>query len=171
MRDAPFGSSRPLAPLGWRSRGQSLRPLTFSCRRVGTVFQLQAVRRLAEVTHAIARRRIHRLTPRSEPLPRSPGLGTSGPRLKTPSVVPGAPGETPRTQSRMPSKFDRLKLIRTLWLGFLHDTATTVPRRPPGLLDPDRCCHRSRRARCVQPTSATRIIKDEHPCDRCLPVR
>lgn len=29
-RDAPFGSSRPLAPLGWRSRGQSLRPLTFS---------------------------------------------------------------------------------------------------------------------------------------------
>lgn len=64
--------------------------------------------------------------------------------LRTPSVVPGALGETLRTQSRVLSKFDRPKLIRTRALGFFHDAATTAPYRSPSFFGRHRCCHRLR---------------------------
>lgn len=85
----------------------------------------------------------------------------TGPR--TPSVVPVATGETPKAQSGKPSKFDRLTLMRTFALGFLRDAATTAPCYPPSLFAGAVLPPLARR-RCVRPTSATRIVKDEHPC-------
>lgn len=53
-------------------------------------------------------------------------------------------------------------------LGFLHDAATTAPRHPPSFVTRSRVATAHARRRCVQPTSATQIVKDEHPCDRYL---
>lgn len=53
-------------------------------------------------------------------------------------------------------------------LGFLRDAATTAPRHPPSFVTRSRVATAHARQRCVRPTFATRIVKDEHPCDRYL---
>lgn len=53
---------------------------------------------------------------------------------------------------------------------FLHDTATTVPRHTPSFFALTGVATDRERRRCVRPTSATRIIKDGHPCIRYLPM-
>lgn len=91
-------------------------------------------------------------------------------RFRTPSIVPeGHRRKLREPERREPSKFDRSKRVRTA-LGFLHDTATTAPCHSPSFVARSRVATARARRRCVRPTSATQIVKDEHPYNRYLPI-
>lgn len=52
----------------------------------------------------------------------------------------------------------------------MRDAATTAPCHSPSFAARSRVATAHARRRCVRPTSATQIVKDEHPYNRCLPL-
>lgn len=109
-------------------------------------------------------------TRQSEPMPCLPGLGAGGLRLRTPSIVSGTLRETLKSQSAVTSKSTWLRSSAPVRLAF-----SATPRQRHRVAHQasnvvSSVATRHDRRRCVRPTSATRIVKDEHPRFRCLPM-